>query len=230
MPACLIKDTCCTGRSFILIQIKEIRVLVLETELLQIINTLEYFCSSYKVGMEAVSKWRSGPEWVKIYLVWSTAQCHGCFTLVSRQKFHIGVTEQLKEAFMCINAIYDLDHCSGFELTFSLPVSAFAGSLYFWRWIWYLLSLFWFIFIYFFLLILSPFLQDNKRMKRTLEEEQRARKELERIVRRVLKNMNDPTWDETNLWDLCLTLKDEISSWLFNDLEIIEPVWTTSCL
>lgn len=45
-------------------------------------------------------------------------------------------------------------------------------------------------------------LQDNKRMKRTLEEEQRARKELERIVRRVLKNMNDPTWDETNLWGL----------------------------
>lgn len=42
-------------------------------------------------------------------------------------------------------------------------------------------------------------LQDNKRMKRTLEEEQRARKELERIVRRVLKSMNDPTWDETNL-------------------------------
>ncbi|XP_028323425.1 rho guanine nucleotide exchange factor 7-like isoform X2 [Gouania willdenowi] len=41
--------------------------------------------------------------------------------------------------------------------------------------------------------------QDNKRMKRTLEEELRARKELERIIRRVLKNMNDPTWDETNL-------------------------------
>ncbi|KAM6892750.1 rho guanine nucleotide exchange factor 7b isoform 1-T1 [Lycodopsis pacificus] len=41
--------------------------------------------------------------------------------------------------------------------------------------------------------------QDNKRMKRTLEEEQRARKELDKIVRRVLKNMNDPTWDETNL-------------------------------
>lgn len=41
--------------------------------------------------------------------------------------------------------------------------------------------------------------QDNKRMRRTLEEEQRARKELERIVRRVLKNMDDPTWDETNL-------------------------------
>lgn len=51
---------------------------------------------------------------------------------------------------MCINAIYDLDHCGGFELTFSLPVSAFAGSLYFWWWIWYLLSHFWFIFIYFF--------------------------------------------------------------------------------
>ncbi|XP_036947784.1 rho guanine nucleotide exchange factor 7-like [Acanthopagrus latus] len=41
--------------------------------------------------------------------------------------------------------------------------------------------------------------QDNKRMRRTLEEEQRARKELERVVRRVLKSMNDPTWDETNL-------------------------------
>ncbi|XP_056287167.1 rho guanine nucleotide exchange factor 7-like isoform X1 [Pseudoliparis swirei] len=41
--------------------------------------------------------------------------------------------------------------------------------------------------------------QDNKRMKRSLEEEQRARKELEKVVRRVLKNMNDPTWDETNL-------------------------------
>ncbi|XP_059184172.1 rho guanine nucleotide exchange factor 7b isoform X2 [Centropristis striata] len=41
--------------------------------------------------------------------------------------------------------------------------------------------------------------QDNKRMKRTLEEEQRARKELERVVRRVLKSMDDPTWDETNL-------------------------------
>uniref|UniRef100_A0A8C4IWD6 Osteoclast-stimulating factor 1 n=1 Tax=Dicentrarchus labrax TaxID=13489 RepID=A0A8C4IWD6_DICLA len=39
----------------------------------------------------------------------------------------------------------------------------------------------------------------EERIKRTLEEEQRARKELERIVRRVLKNMNDPTWDETNL-------------------------------
>ncbi|KAK1876416.1 Rho guanine nucleotide exchange factor 7 [Dissostichus eleginoides] len=41
--------------------------------------------------------------------------------------------------------------------------------------------------------------QDNKRMKRTLEEEQRARKELEKVVRRVLKSMDDPTWDETNL-------------------------------
>uniref|UniRef100_A0A8B9LU54 Rho guanine nucleotide exchange factor (GEF) 7b n=1 Tax=Astyanax mexicanus TaxID=7994 RepID=A0A8B9LU54_ASTMX len=41
--------------------------------------------------------------------------------------------------------------------------------------------------------------QDNKRMKRTLEEEQKARKELEKIVRRVLKSMNDPSWDETNL-------------------------------
>ncbi|XP_066517267.1 rho guanine nucleotide exchange factor 7b isoform X1 [Hoplias malabaricus] len=41
--------------------------------------------------------------------------------------------------------------------------------------------------------------QDNKRMKRTLEEEQKARKELEKMVRRVLKSMNDTSWDETNL-------------------------------
>lgn len=37
-------------------------------------------------------------------------------------------------------------------------------------------------------------------MKRSLEEEQRARKDLEKVVRRVLKSINDPTWDETNLW------------------------------
>nr|XP_006639227.1 PREDICTED: rho guanine nucleotide exchange factor 7 isoform X2 [Lepisosteus oculatus] len=41
--------------------------------------------------------------------------------------------------------------------------------------------------------------QDNKKMKKSLEEEQRARKELEKIVRKVLKNINDPSWDETNL-------------------------------
>ncbi|XP_031725244.1 rho guanine nucleotide exchange factor 7a isoform X3 [Anarrhichthys ocellatus] len=41
--------------------------------------------------------------------------------------------------------------------------------------------------------------QDNKKMKRSLEEEQRARKDLEKVVKRVLKSMNDPTWDETNL-------------------------------
>uniref|UniRef100_A0A665UTM3 Rho guanine nucleotide exchange factor 7-like n=1 Tax=Echeneis naucrates TaxID=173247 RepID=A0A665UTM3_ECHNA len=41
--------------------------------------------------------------------------------------------------------------------------------------------------------------QDNKKMKRSLEEEQRARKDLEKVVRRVIKSMNDPTWDETNL-------------------------------
>lgn len=44
--------------------------------------------------------------------------------------------------------------------------------------------------------------QDNKKMKRSLEEEQRARKDLEKVVRRVLKSMNDPTWDETNLWTI----------------------------
>ncbi|XP_012878177.1 PREDICTED: rho guanine nucleotide exchange factor 7 [Dipodomys ordii] len=41
--------------------------------------------------------------------------------------------------------------------------------------------------------------QDNKKMKKSLEEEQRARKDLEKLVRKVLKNLNDPAWDETNL-------------------------------
>ncbi|RXN18121.1 rho guanine nucleotide exchange factor 7-like isoform X4 [Labeo rohita] len=41
--------------------------------------------------------------------------------------------------------------------------------------------------------------QDYKKMKKSLEEEQRARKDLERVVRKMLKNINDPSWDETNL-------------------------------
>ncbi|XP_030613755.1 rho guanine nucleotide exchange factor 7a isoform X2 [Archocentrus centrarchus] len=41
--------------------------------------------------------------------------------------------------------------------------------------------------------------QDNKKMKRSLEEEQRARKDLEKLVRNMLKSINDPAWDETNL-------------------------------
>ncbi|XP_056611218.1 rho guanine nucleotide exchange factor 7a isoform X1 [Triplophysa dalaica] len=41
--------------------------------------------------------------------------------------------------------------------------------------------------------------QDNKKMKKSLEEEQKARKDLEKIVRKMLKNMNDFSWDETNL-------------------------------
>ncbi|XP_067299759.1 rho guanine nucleotide exchange factor 7a isoform X1 [Pseudorasbora parva] len=41
--------------------------------------------------------------------------------------------------------------------------------------------------------------QDYKKMKKSLEEEQRSRKDLERIVRKMLKNMNDLSWDETNL-------------------------------
>lgn len=55
--------------------------------------------------------------------------------------------------------------------------------------------------------------KDNKRMRRTLEEEQRARKELERIIRRVLKNMNDPSWDETNLWDQYLSQGRQQDCW-----------------
>ncbi|XP_053311227.1 rho guanine nucleotide exchange factor 7 isoform X1 [Spea bombifrons] len=41
--------------------------------------------------------------------------------------------------------------------------------------------------------------QESKKMKKSLEEEQRARKDLEKLIRKVLKNMNDPSWDETNL-------------------------------
>lgn len=41
--------------------------------------------------------------------------------------------------------------------------------------------------------------QDNKKMKKSLEEEQRARRDLEKLVRKVLKTLNDPAWDETNL-------------------------------
>ncbi|XP_029460553.1 rho guanine nucleotide exchange factor 7 isoform X5 [Rhinatrema bivittatum] len=41
--------------------------------------------------------------------------------------------------------------------------------------------------------------QDNKKMKKSLEDEQRARKQLEKLIRKVLKNLNDPSWDETNL-------------------------------
>lgn len=52
-------------------------------------------------------------------------------------------------------------------------------------------------------------LQDNKKMKKSLEEEQRARKDLEKLVRRVLKNMNDPAWDETNLWGMALVPSED---------------------
>ncbi|XP_055492586.1 rho guanine nucleotide exchange factor 7-like isoform X1 [Leucoraja erinacea] len=41
--------------------------------------------------------------------------------------------------------------------------------------------------------------QESKKMWCSLEEEQRARKELEKLIRKVLKNRNDFSWDETNL-------------------------------
>jgi len=47
--------------------------------------------------------------------------------------------------------------------------------------------------------MILPFQQDYKKMKKSLEEEQRARKDLERIVKKMLKNKNDLSWDETNL-------------------------------
>ncbi|XP_059826571.1 rho guanine nucleotide exchange factor 7-like isoform X3 [Hypanus sabinus] len=41
--------------------------------------------------------------------------------------------------------------------------------------------------------------QESKKMWCSLEEEQRARKELEKLIRKVLKNRNEFSWDETNL-------------------------------
>ncbi|XP_069746499.1 rho guanine nucleotide exchange factor 7-like isoform X3 [Narcine bancroftii] len=40
--------------------------------------------------------------------------------------------------------------------------------------------------------------QESKKMWCSLEEEQRARKELEKLIWKVLKNRNDLSWDETN--------------------------------
>ncbi|XP_018598754.2 rho guanine nucleotide exchange factor 6 isoform X2 [Scleropages formosus] len=40
--------------------------------------------------------------------------------------------------------------------------------------------------------------KENKRMKQCLEEEQKSRKELERIVRKLAKQRNDCTWDDGN--------------------------------
>lgn len=39
-------------------------------------------------------------------------------------------------------------------------------------------------------------LQENKWMKQFLEEEQKSRKELERVVRKLAKQKNDCTWDD----------------------------------
>ncbi|XP_029463664.1 rho guanine nucleotide exchange factor 6 isoform X2 [Rhinatrema bivittatum] len=42
--------------------------------------------------------------------------------------------------------------------------------------------------------------QENKRMKQCLDEEQKSRKELEKMVRRLLKQTNECVWDETSHW------------------------------
>lgn len=39
-------------------------------------------------------------------------------------------------------------------------------------------------------------LQENKWMKQFLEDEQKSRKELERVVRKISKQKNDCTWDD----------------------------------
>lgn len=40
--------------------------------------------------------------------------------------------------------------------------------------------------------------QENKRMKQSLEEEQKSRKELEKMIRKVLKQLNESAWDESS--------------------------------
>ncbi|XP_005990397.1 rho guanine nucleotide exchange factor 6 isoform X3 [Latimeria chalumnae] len=40
--------------------------------------------------------------------------------------------------------------------------------------------------------------QENKRMKQCLEDEQKSRKELEKLVRKLLKQSNENTWEETS--------------------------------
>ncbi|XP_072127173.1 rho guanine nucleotide exchange factor 6 isoform X4 [Mobula birostris] len=40
--------------------------------------------------------------------------------------------------------------------------------------------------------------QENKRMKQCLEEEQKSRKELEKMIRKVLKQLNESAWDESS--------------------------------
>ena len=41
--------------------------------------------------------------------------------------------------------------------------------------------------------------QDNKKIKKSLKEIQRSLKDPEKLVRKVLKNMNNPACDETDL-------------------------------
>ena len=44
------------------------------------------------------------------------------------------------------------------------------------------------------------FWQENKWMKQFLEEEQKSRKELERVVRKLAKQKNDCSWDDAGHW------------------------------
>lgn len=57
----------------------------------------------------------------------------------------------------------------------------------------------WFNFIYLFIS------QENKWMKQFLEDEQKSRKELERVVRKISKQKNDCTWDDGGHWTDPLT-------------------------
>lgn len=46
----------------------------------------------------------------------------------------------------------------------------------------------------------SNVLQENKWIKQFLEEEQKSRKELERLVRKLAKQKNDCTWEDSSHW------------------------------
>lgn len=48
-------------------------------------------------------------------------------------------------------------------------------------------------------------MQENKWMRQFLEDEQKSRKELERVIRKISKQKNDCTWDDGGHWTDPLT-------------------------
>lgn len=61
--------------------------------------------------------------------------------------------------------------------------------------------------------ILFFILQENKWMKQFLEDEQKSRKELERVVRKISKQKNDCSWDDGGHWTDPLTHRRLVCVW-----------------